>query len=34
MKLIVLGGAGFIGSEFVNLSLKDEVVKKFMLLIP
>lgn len=28
MKLIVLGGAGFIGSEFVNLSLKDEVVEK------
>lgn len=28
MKLIVCGGAGFIGSEFVNLSLKDEFIEK------
>jgi dTDP-glucose 4,6-dehydratase len=28
MKLIVCGGAGFIGSEFVNLSLKDEAIEK------
>jgi dTDP-glucose 4,6-dehydratase len=28
MKLIVCGGAGFIGSEFVNLSLSDESIER------
>ncbi len=28
MNLIVIGGAGFIGSEFVNLSLKDDSIEK------
>ena len=28
MNLIVFGGAGFIGSEFVNLSLRDDAIEK------